>query len=36
MDDYNQAQPPATPEQCENDKITRAFVIDRMRAKMSR
>jgi hypothetical protein len=36
MDDYNQARPPATPEQCENDKITRAFVIDRMRAKMSR
>jgi hypothetical protein len=36
MDDYNQAAPPASPVHCQNDKITRAFVIDRMRAKMSR
>jgi hypothetical protein len=36
MDNYNLASAPGTPEQCENDRITRTFVIDRMRAKMSR
>lgn len=33
MDDYEQG---STPVMCENDRITRAFVVDRIRAKMSR
>lgn len=33
MDDYWKA---AVPDQCENDRITRQFVIDRIRAKVSR
>lgn len=35
MDDYWQA-PDGVPEHCEHDRITRAFLLDRVRAKMRR
>lgn len=36
MDDYRLTRPPAVPIQCQNDLITRQFVIDRMRVKVNR
>jgi hypothetical protein len=36
MDNYWMAAPPSDPNACENDRITRQFVADRVRAKLSR
>ena len=36
MDNYFRAAPASDPNQCENDRITRQFVLDRVRAKLSR
>lgn len=36
MDDYRLTRPPSVPIQCQNDLITRQFVIDRMRVKVNR